>query len=145
MRLYTNRFKNIDLVEQVHIFGPSNIHTCESNISLIRLFNLIFNLVKPWLFQEISWCSLCCAQYRDGFFHLAISGYWYHMPCSGGSRISRWGGRRPVVGGTNLQCVHFLAKTYAKTKEMDPVGGACAGGAPLDPPMHGKQIMPLFP
>ena len=39
-------------------------------------------------------------------------------------------------GGTNLQRVHFSAKTYAKTKEMDPVGGACASGAPLDPPMY---------
>ena len=34
-------------------------------------------------------------------------------------------------------CAHFLAKTYAKTKEIDPVGG---GGrvpvaSPLDPPM----------
>ena len=38
-------------------------------------------------------------------------------------------------GGANLQHVHFLAKTYAKTKEMDPVGGACTSGAPLDPPM----------
>ena len=34
-------------------------------------------------------------------------------------------------GGTNLQRIHFLVKTYAKTKEIDPVGG----GALLDPPM----------
>ena len=47
---------------------------------------------------------------------------------SGGSRISHW-------GGANLQRIHFLVKTYTKTKEMDPVGGARAGGAPLDPPM----------
>ena len=52
------------------------------------------------------------------------------MYTSGGSRISRW-------GGANLRHVHFLVKTYVKTKEMDPVGGACAGGAPdLDPPMY---------
>ena len=36
----------------------------------------------------------------------------------------------PLGGGANLQCIHFLAKTYAKTKEIDPVGGAHAGGAP---------------
>ena len=41
---------------------------------------------------------------------------------SGGSRISRW-------GGANLQHGHFLAKMYARTKELDPVGGR-AGGAP---------------
>ena len=29
----------------------------------------------------------------------------------------------PVGGDANLQRVHFSAKTYAKTKEMDPVGG----------------------
>ena len=37
----------MDLVEQIHIFGLSNIHTYGSNISLIRLFNLIFNYAKP--------------------------------------------------------------------------------------------------
>ena len=58
---------------------------------------------------------------------------------SGGFRISRWGGGggggADLLGGANLRCVHFLAKMYAKTKEMDPVGGARADGAPLDPPM----------
>ena len=50
---------------------------------------------------------------------------------SGGSRISRWGGGVPTRwGGANLRRVHFLAKTYVKTKEIDPVGGARAGGAP---------------
>ena len=55
---------------------------------------------------------------------------------SGGSRISRWGGVDPL-GGANLQRIHFSAKTCAKTKEIDPVGGGGggAGGAPLDPPM----------
>ena len=33
-------------------------------------------------------------------------------------------------GGANLRHIHFLAKTYVKMKEMDPVGGACAGSAP---------------
>ena len=50
---------------------------------------------------------------------------------SGGSRISRWGGADPLGGGANLQRVHFSVKT----KEIDPVGGARAGSAPLDPPM----------
>ena len=49
---------------------------------------------------------------------------------SGGSRISRWGGRR-AVGGANLRCRRFLVKTYAKTKELDPVG---VGRAPAAPP-----------
>ena len=34
-----------------------------------------------------------------------------------------------LLGGTNLRCVHFLAKTYVKMKEMDPVGG-CAPAVP---------------
>ena len=39
-------------------------------------------------------------------------------------------------GGTDLRRIHFLAKMYAKTKEMDPVwGGGRASSAPLDPPM----------
>ena len=58
------------------------------------------------------------------------------MEHSGGSRISRWGGADPL-GGANLRCIHFLAKTYAKMKEMDPVGGrAPAAPPPLDPPME---------
>ena len=32
----------------------------------------------------------------------------------------------PLGGGANLRHIHFSAKTYAKTKEIDPVGGACA-------------------
>ena len=36
------------------------------------------------------------------------------------------GGAPTHWGGANLQCVHFLAKMYAKTKEIDPVGGAPA-------------------
>ena len=28
------------------------------------------------------------------------------------------------LGGADLQCIHFLAKTYAKMKKIDPVGGA---------------------
>ena len=40
------------------------------------------------------------------------------------------GGRQPVGGGANLRCIQFSAKMYAKTKEIDPVGGR----APRRPP-----------
>ena len=36
-------------------------------------------------------------------------------------------------GGANLRCVHSSVKTYAKTKEMDPVGGG-GGGRRRRPP-----------
>ena len=36
----------------------------------------------------------------------------------------------PVGGGADLRRGHFSAKTYAKTKELDPVGGGGAAGAP---------------
>ena len=52
---------------------------------------------------------------------------------SGGSRISRWGGAEPLEGGADLRRGCFSAKTYAKMKELDPVGG---GGRPPDPPMY---------
>ena len=48
---------------------------------------------------------------------------------SGRSRISHWGGCRPV-GGTDPPCIHFLAKTCAKMKEMDPVGGHMLAAPP---------------
>ena len=36
-----------------------------------------------------------------------------------------WGG-----GGVGLQHGHFSVKMYVKTKELGPVGGACAGMPP---------------
>ena len=47
-----HRFKDMDLIEQIDIFGLSNIHTFEPNISLIRLFSLIFNYAKPRITQD---------------------------------------------------------------------------------------------
>ena len=46
------RFKDMELVEQVHVFGFTNIHTFEPNSSLIRLFSLIFNYANPWIFNR---------------------------------------------------------------------------------------------
>ena len=40
------------------------------------------------------------------------------------------GGCLPVGGGANLRCIHFSVKKYAKTKEIDPVGGVRASSAP---------------
>ena len=57
------------------------------------------------------------------------------------------GGGADSLGGADLQCIHFLAKTYAKMKEMDPVGGGMHRWCPLDPPMlilvkilHGEYL-----
>ena len=44
---------------------------------------------------------------------------------SGGSRISHRG-HGPVRGSVDLRRGHFLVKMYVKTKELGPVGGACA-------------------
>ena len=38
-----------------------------------------------------------------------------------GETPTRW-------GGANLRRIHFLAKTYVKMKEIDPVGGGGGGG-----------------
>ena len=46
---------------------------------------------------------------------------------------SRW-------GGANLQHGHFLAKMYAKTKELDPIGG----GAPAAPPRSANDLYVIF-
>ena len=48
---------------------------------------------------------------------------------SGGSRISRRGG-----GVVDLRRRHFLAKMYAKMKELGLVGGGGGGRAPDTPP-----------
>ena len=52
------------------------------------------------------------------------------------------GGCGPVLGGFGLQHGHFSVKMYAKMKELGPVGGACTGHAPLDPPMHTQGERP---
>ena len=44
-------------------------------------------------------------------------------------------GHGPIREGMDLQCGHFLAKMYAKMKELGPIGGH-APSTPLDPPMH---------
>ena len=41
-----------------------------------------------------------------------------------------WGGVLSRRGGIDLRRGCFLVKTYAKMKELDPVGGAHAGSAP---------------
>ena len=41
------------------------------------------------------------------------------------------GGAKPVVRGSDVRCGHFLAKTYAKMKELGHIGDAC-WGCPLD-------------
>ena len=38
-----HKFKFMDLVEEVHIFGLTNIHTFGPNVSLIRLFRIMQN------------------------------------------------------------------------------------------------------
>ena len=58
---------------------------------------------------------------------------------SGGSRISHW------RGGADLRRGRFLAKMYAKTKELDPIGGQGAGGTPLDLPMFPHWSPPCPP
>ena len=54
---------------------------------------------------------------------------------SGGSRISRRGGRAPVRGVIDLWRGHFSVKMYAKMKELGPMGGRMPGTPLLDPPM----------
>ena len=39
------------------------------------------------------------------------------------------GGAEPL-GGTDFRCGHFLVKMCAIMKELDPIGGTHAGGAP---------------
>ena len=57
-----------------------------------------------------------------------------------GSRISRRGGVHSLVGGMELRRGHVLVKMYAKTKELGPIGGACAGHAPP----RSANVLPTF-
>ena len=45
------------------------------------------------------------------------------------------GGADPLGGGCQPLTRTLSAKTYVKTKEIDPVGGGRAPRRPLDPPM----------
>ena len=55
---------------------------------------------------------------------------------SGGSRISRRGGVDLIGGAVDPRGSYVLKILHVKMKESGPMGGACAGRAPLDPPMH---------
>ena len=46
------------------------------------------------------------------------------------------GGCQPIGEDADLRRIHFLAKMYAKMKEMDPVGGVYRAGG--NPPPHGS-------
>ena len=48
----------MDLAEQVHIFGLTNMHTFGLNISLIRLFSLMLNYAKPRIFRNFEYYNL---------------------------------------------------------------------------------------
>ena len=41
-----------------------------------------------------------------------------------------------IGGGVDSQGSYISKILYVKTKELGPLGGAHAGRAPLDPPMH---------
>ena len=55
---------------------------------------------------------------------------------SGGSKISRRRGVDLVGEGVDSRGSYISKILYVKTKELGPLGGARAGRAPLDPPMH---------
>ena len=87
----------------------------------IRLFNFIWNSrFDGWI--DCNHDSKIQIQWRIQDFPLR-------------GAPTRWGGGG---GGANLRRIHFLAKMYAKMKEIDPVGGG--GGTcwqhPLDLPMR---------
>ena len=64
---------------------------------------------------------------------------------SSGSRISHRGGRRPRRGRRQLPRWLRFKKFVCQTKESGPVGGAHAGGAPLDPPLqHNRFQLEIF-
>ena len=66
-------------------------------------------------------CSLSCAVADPG------------IPVS-------WG-MDPLRGAVDLRRGRFSLKMYAKTKEFGPIGGACAGHAPLDLPMMWSTLL----
>ena len=62
---------------------------------------------------------------------------------SDGSRISRRGGVDLVGGGVDSRGGYVSKILYVKTKELGPLGGVCAGRAPLDLPMSMKGSHPF--
>ena len=78
-----------------------------------------FQLSTQFSFQVYNFISNFTYQNDDIWYPVGDPGF----PVWGAP--SRW-------GGANLRCGHFLTKMYAKTKELDPVGGG--GGAPEAPP-----------
>ena len=55
------------------------------------------------------------------------------------------GGALTHWGGTNLRHVHFLAKTYVKMKEIDPVGGRAPAAPPGSANGAAEEIKEKYP
>ena len=93
--------------------------------TILLVFRL-YLLFVLWKFYFLRFAFECFPRHESNVI-LGISEEMNFLICNG-----RGGGARVVGGGggADLLCGHFLAKTYAKTKELDPVGGASAGGAP---------------
>ena len=89
------------------------------------MFNLILPNVRPHVF--ICWITshklkFLCGHVSERLTLLMVSSHTY---ISGGSRISRRGGVDLVGGGVDSRGAYVLKNL-----------GACAGHAPLDPPMY---------
>ena len=70
---------------------------------------------------------------------LSLSGMVYPVADPGFPVV---GGRAPVRGGVDLRCGHFSVKMYGKTKELGPMGVACARHAP--PPRSANATYYFF-
>ena len=66
--------------------------------------------------------------------HVKLRNFCQHAVVDPGFPV---GGALTHWGGADLQCIHFLAKTYAKTKEIDPVGGCTLAAPPWIRQWHG--------
>ena len=62
------RFQDMDHVEQVNIFGLSNIHTFETNVSLSRIFIQIFNHTKIPIPPQCMAFMFCGDSHRSALF-----------------------------------------------------------------------------
>ena len=83
---------------------------------------------------------ICCPIFEFSATHIL---HFSVTQCSGESRISRWVGTDPL--GWRQPPTHTLsAKMYAKTKEIDPVGGCTLAAPPGSPPMQCQYELLIF-
>ena len=88
-------------------------------------WNFETKFVGVWfnIIQTSLWCTICQVLLDEDSHKIHLNEHQLVCLLAVADPGFPVGGTPTHWGGTNLQRIHFLVKTYVKMKEIDPVGG----------------------